>query len=188
MFSWSRIVLSGLFVFLMLENSFASLIGAVVVFIVAALTDYWDGYYARKFRADSSFGRSFDPLADKVLTTAAFIVFVIMDIVPLWLVLIVIIRDFGTTFLRVYFDKKQLKFKTSFAAKAKTMLQMIFISYVLILLLLGTEKMPPELTGFSEMLLYSQGTWFAMFAITAFSVWTLFDYLLPLIKKGDNSQ
>jgi CDP-diacylglycerol--glycerol-3-phosphate 3-phosphatidyltransferase len=167
----------------MLLHGSAPLIAAVVVFIIAALTDYYDGYYARKLGADSTFGQFFDPLADKFLTTAAFIAFVLLDIVPLWMVIIVILRDFGTTFLRVYFDKNNLSFKTSFAAKAKTMIQMIFISYVLLLLMFIKVNFGDFLTNLGDYLLYSRSTWWVMLAITGFSVWTLFDYLIPLFKR-----
>ena len=183
--SWARIILSIFFIWCLVLDHTWSIIVATILFTIAALTDYFDGYYARKLNADSAFGRFFDPLADKVLTTAAFIAFTIMDVIPLWMVVIVLIRDFGTTFLRVYFDKKNLSFQTSFSAKAKTLVQMVFISYLLVLML-GIKLIPffPKLSDVCAYLLHSQSVYISMFMIVILSVWTLIEYIIPLFKKN----
>lgn len=185
--SWSRVVLSGAFVWLMMTDKIWAMIAATIIFIIAALTDYYDGYYARKLKAGSAFGTFFDPLADKFLTTAAFVAFTILDIIPLWMVLVVLLRDFGTTFLRIYFDKKKLSFKTSFAAKSKTFVQMTFISYILALMLVHSLKISEVVNQFIHNLLFSKSIWIAMLIITLLSLWTLFDYLIPLFKKTDTN-
>ncbi len=180
--SWLRIVLSVTFVWLLVVDKPWAIVTATVIFIIAALTDYFDGYFARRYKADSAFGRFFDPLADKFLTTAAFIAFAIMDLIPFWMVVVVALRDFGTTWLRIYFDAKKLKFKTSFAAKAKTMVQMVFISYVLILILWNTLGIY-TLTGFNLYEILGFTIWPGMLIVVILSVLTLLDYLRPIFKK-----
>ena len=75
---------------------------ALLTFLLAALTDYWDGRLARSHYGVTAFGQLMDPLADKVLICAAFISFVAMDqIVPAWIVIIIITREFMVTGIRL---------------------------------------------------------------------------------------
>ncbi|MGB5287776.1 MAG: CDP-alcohol phosphatidyltransferase family protein, partial [Ignavibacteriaceae bacterium] len=99
----------------------------------AALSDWYDGWLARKFNYITSWGKFWDPLADKILTSAAFIGFAIVDLIPWWMVVIIVGRDVIITLLRVFADMKNYVFTTSYYAKWKTMLQMIFLYYLLIL-------------------------------------------------------
>ena len=101
------------------------------VFLVAALSDWYDGWYARRHNAMSSFGRFFDPLADKVLISAAFFAFVFLDILSLWMVLVIVGRDVIVTILRVVADRKRQPVVTSRLAKWKTALQLVFLWYVI---------------------------------------------------------
>ena len=104
----SRIFMIPFFVaFLLMENvtSNAAVIAvcrcaAFVIFVVATLTDYWDGYLARKHNLITSFGKLFDPLADKLLTMAAFVAFVEMRIFPAWAIIVILAREFLVTGLR----------------------------------------------------------------------------------------
>src|SRR3954462_2251177 len=66
---------------------------ATVVFVVAALSDWYDGYFARLWKLTSPMGAFLDPLADKLLTSAAFIAFAAKGLVPEWIVAIIIVRD-----------------------------------------------------------------------------------------------
>ncbi|MHB1688848.1 MAG: CDP-diacylglycerol--glycerol-3-phosphate 3-phosphatidyltransferase [Ignavibacteriaceae bacterium] len=126
-----RIILTPVFLFLFLSESPLLKQISLAVFIIAALTDWYDGWLARKFNYITSWGKFWDPLADKILTSAAFIGFVILKIVPLWMVIIVLARDFIVTGLRAYADYKGQSFPTSFYAKWKTLLQMAFLYYML---------------------------------------------------------
>jgi CDP-diacylglycerol--glycerol-3-phosphate 3-phosphatidyltransferase len=103
------------------------------VFIVAALTDWYDGWLARKFKYVTEWGKFMDPLADKILTSSAFIGFVLVGLLEWWMVAVILFRDFSITFLRIYADRKGLVFTTSYYAKWKTFLQMVFLYYLLIL-------------------------------------------------------
>lgn len=128
-----RIILTPVFLMLFLsENPVLKQI-SLVVFIIAALTDWYDGWLARKFNYITSWGKFWDPLADKILTSGAFIGFVFLKVIPLWMVAIILIRDFSITGLRVYADYKGMSFPTSFYAKWKTFIQMAFLYYLLII-------------------------------------------------------
>ena len=99
------------------------------IYIIAAVTDYYDGYFARKFGVFSDFGTFLDPLADKFLTFSGFIVlpFIAVDQFPWWAVIIIIVRDTVITILRVYMKRKKIAMVTLHTAKIKTTIQMIFL-------------------------------------------------------------
>ena len=128
-----RIILSPVFLFLFLSDVVWMKQLSVIVYIIAALSDWYDGWLARKFNYITSWGKFWDPLADKILTSFAFIGFTIIKLIPLWMVIIIVGRDVLVTLLRVFADLKNYSFSTSYYAKWKTMLQMIFLYYLLIL-------------------------------------------------------
>ena len=128
-----RIILSPFFLFFFLSgNPFFRQI-SIGIFIVAALTDWYDGWLARKFNYITDWGKFWDPLADKILTAAAFIGFIIIGVLQLWMVVIILLRDFIITILRAYADYKGASFPTSNYAKVKTFVQMAFLYYLLLI-------------------------------------------------------
>jgi len=74
---------------------------ALVTFLAASLTDFLDGYIAKKNNIVTNFGRLMDPIADKILVLAAFIAFVEMELIPAWMVVIIIFREAIITGLRI---------------------------------------------------------------------------------------
>ncbi len=127
-----RIILTPIFLVLFLANDPLLKQISLIVFIIAALTDWYDGWLARKFNYITNWGKFWDPLADKILTSAGFLGFVFLKIIPLWMVIIIIIRDFLITGLRAFADYKGHSFPTSQYAKWKTFIQMTFLYYLLI--------------------------------------------------------
>jgi CDP-diacylglycerol---glycerol-3-phosphate 3-phosphatidyltransferase len=128
-----RIILSPFFLFFFLsENPLFKQI-SIGIFIIAALTDWYDGWLARKFNYITNWGKFWDPLADKILTSTAFIGFVILGVLQLWMVIIILLRDFIITILRAYADYKGASFPTSNYAKWKTFFQMAFLYYLLMI-------------------------------------------------------
>lgn len=101
----------------------------MAVYIIAAVTDFYDGYYARKLDVHSEFGAFLDPLADKFLTFSGFIVlpFISAEQFPWWAVILIIVRDTVITVLRVYMKRRQTNMVTRFTAKVKTTIQMVFL-------------------------------------------------------------
>ena len=128
-----RVILSPIFLFFFLSEVIWMKQVSVAIYIVAALSDWYDGWLARKFNYITSWGKFWDPLADKILTSFAFISFAIVDLIPWWMVVILVGRDVVITLLRVFADMKNYNFTTSYYAKWKTMLQMVFLYYLLIL-------------------------------------------------------
>lgn len=128
-----RIILSPVFLYFFLSDQLWMKQTSMVIYIVAALSDWYDGWLARKFNYITNWGKFWDPLADKILTSVAFLAFSIVGLIPLWMVIIIILRDLIITLLRVFSDKFGLVFVTSYYAKWKTMLQMIFLYYLLLL-------------------------------------------------------
>jgi CDP-diacylglycerol--glycerol-3-phosphate 3-phosphatidyltransferase len=126
-----RIFLTPVFVALFLsENVFLKQL-SVPVYIVAALTDWYDGWFARKFRYMTKWGRFLDPLADKILTSSAFIAFASLKLVETWMVVAIVVRDLLITILRSYAEFKDKPVITTKSAKVKTFVQMVFIYYLL---------------------------------------------------------
>lgn len=106
---------------------------SLLVFFIALLTDWYDGWVARKWGYISKWGRFLDPLADKVVTSATLIAFIYLDLVPGWTVWTIIGRDVLITSLRTYAERKGRTFDTSKFAKTKTFLQFVVIFYILFL-------------------------------------------------------
>ena len=127
-----RILLAPVFVaFLFSANPLLRQL-SLVVFILAMLTDWYDGWVARRWGYVTRWGTFLDPLADKVVTSTALIAFIYLNLVPPWTVWAIVIRDIVITFLRSYSDFKNKPFDTTRMAKTKTFLQFAMIYYVLL--------------------------------------------------------
>ena len=120
-------------------------IPALIVFAVASITDFLDGYIARKKNLVSSFGKIMDPLADKLLSFGALICFIQMGIVSVWAPMIIIAREFFVTSMRVVAVSKGKVIAASWWGKIKTNVQMFGIMIALLLCGLGN----PEFMGCS---------------------------------------
>jgi CDP-diacylglycerol--glycerol-3-phosphate 3-phosphatidyltransferase len=110
---------------------------AFLLFLAAAITDYFDGAIARKRGLESDFGRLMDPLADKVLMAAGFITLVPLRAIPAWVVICIIAREFLITGLRLIAVKKGVVLPAEKIGKHKTLWQMITVAYFLLLLSLA---------------------------------------------------
>jgi len=131
-----RIVLTIVFLLFLFAHGVACKIIAFIVFAIAAFTDYLDGYIAKKHGLVSDFGRFMDPIADKILTLSAFLAFVEMGLIPAWMVMIIIFREFIITGIRVMALRKKRVIEASLAGKHKTVSQLAAIFAVLIYIIL----------------------------------------------------
>lgn len=95
------------------------------VFIVASLTDYIDGYIARKYHQVSDFGKFLDPLADKLLVIAVMVMFCQWNVMPAWALMIVLTREFAVTGLRLIAVGKGVVIAAGWSGKVKTASTMI---------------------------------------------------------------
>ncbi|MDR1791168.1 MAG: CDP-diacylglycerol--glycerol-3-phosphate 3-phosphatidyltransferase [Propionibacteriaceae bacterium] len=106
-------------------------LGATLVFVVAVLTDLFDGQIARKYEVVSDFGKLWDPIADKAITGAAFIGLSILGELWWWVTILILIREWGITIMRVVMLKYQVM-AAALGGKWKTMLQCIALTILLL--------------------------------------------------------
>lgn len=106
---------------------------ALVIFIAASLTDYYDGKIARRDNLVTNLGKFLDPLADKTLTTAAFLGLMtkLGGNALCWAVMLILTREFAVTSVRLLAAKDGVVVAASFAGKLKTVMQMVAIIYML---------------------------------------------------------
>jgi CDP-diacylglycerol--glycerol-3-phosphate 3-phosphatidyltransferase len=165
-----RILLTPVFVFLLFLDSTTSRISALVVFTFASLTDWYDGYAARKYGEISMWGKFLDPLADKIIVSSAFIGFSIIGYVEAWMVLIIVVRDFLITGFRSYAILKGKPITTSFLAKSKTFGQFGVIYFILLFHLFSGGAEADELNGILRAIEESNVILILMYIITFLTV------------------
>ncbi|HMB52160.1 MAG TPA: CDP-diacylglycerol--glycerol-3-phosphate 3-phosphatidyltransferase [Thermoanaerobaculia bacterium] len=102
------------------------------LFLVAALTDFLDGYLARRWKEVSRLGKLLDPAADKILTAAAFISLVELEVAPSWMVTVIVAREFAVSALRAFAATEQVVIPAGVSGKVKTVVQVIAISLLII--------------------------------------------------------
>jgi cardiolipin synthase (CMP-forming) len=132
LFSLSRIVLIPLFLYLIFIPSREHRIWALIVFCLASITDYLDGWSARVMGQESDIGKFLDPLADKFLVIAALIALLILDpLIPVWMIIVIVGRDLLITLMRYLAIRKGTTLVTSRFGKVKTAFQMISIIIII---------------------------------------------------------
>ncbi len=107
------------------------------LFLLAAVMDFFDGYLARRRKEVTRLGTLLDPAADKILVSAAFISLVEMEVVPAWIVVVIIAREFAVTSLRSFAAAEHLVIPAGFSGKVKTIVQIISIALLIIYNQLG---------------------------------------------------
>ncbi|TDT71900.1 CDP-diacylglycerol--glycerol-3-phosphate 3-phosphatidyltransferase [Hypnocyclicus thermotrophus] len=110
---------------------------AFIIFTIASITDFLDGYIARKYNLITDFGKLMDPLADKILVFSALIIFVELKYIPSWMVIVILTRDFLINGIRNLAASKGAVIAAGMSGKIKTTTQMIAI---LIIVLLGNSN------------------------------------------------
>jgi len=140
----ARILVTPLLLLLLTVPSQAGQASAVALFVLASLTDYYDGVLARRLQVRSRLGQYLDPLADKILVLGTFgmLAMQMPTIVPWWAVVLIALRDAAVTSLRSWVEAGGRTLRTYWIAKAKTMLQLAFLFGVLVLRL-ATHLSPP---------------------------------------------
>lgn len=131
-----RIFLTPIFIICLFSDFFGAQLWALVIFIVASITDAYDGYLARKNNMVTDTGRFLDPLADKILVSSAFISFSIMGLIDIWMVALIIFRDLFVMGLRLLMSRRGFIMITSKIAKSKTGVQVGIIIFTLLFLTL----------------------------------------------------
>lgn len=133
-----RLVLIPIFVIALLDPSRSNLNLAALIFVCAAITDYADGFLARRYAAITDFGKLFDPLADKILVMAALVMLVSLrddrcvSFVPGWMVVLILARELWITGLRAFAAKDGTIVAAKAGGKVKSFLQMVSILLLLL--------------------------------------------------------
>ncbi len=136
---------------------------AALIFVIASATDFFDGYIARNWDQKTQLGAILDPLADKMLTLAAFLGLMMIDRANAWAIYLILTREFFITGLRVAAIGEGKNIAASMAGKVKTVLQMIAIGFLMM-------NWP-----FAELLLW---------AAVALTLYSGYEYIIGYTKKG----
>lgn len=155
-FSWGEMSLLGA------ELPVTHFVGALI-FIFASSTDWVDGYYARKYNLVTNLGKFLDPLADKLLVSAALIVLVQLGLAASWLVIIIISREFAVTGLRAILAGEGEIVAANTLGKIKTWTQIVAISALLLHNIIFELISLPFAT-------------IALWVATFFTIWSGWDY------------
>ncbi len=140
---------------------------AFIIFVVASLTDFIDGYIARRDHLITDFGKFMDPLADKLLTASALVCLTSIGFVPAWVVVIILAREFAITGLRTLAASNGVVMAAGIWGKAKTMSQMIAITLLLLYLIPQMRFGWLWITG--QVMVY---------VATALTLWSGIDYFI----------
>lgn len=128
----SRIFAVPVIVALMWQDLLWWNVAAAVCFVLASITDYYDGYFARKYQAVSNFGKFMDPIADKILVTSVLAMLLSLDKIDAWMVIIILARDNFIGGIRSVAAADQIIIDAKPAGKWKTAMQMVAIPIVII--------------------------------------------------------
>jgi CDP-diacylglycerol---glycerol-3-phosphate 3-phosphatidyltransferase len=177
-----RILLSPVFAWLFLSGSVTLIQISFFVFTAAALTDWYDGWYARKYGFKTRWGQFLDPLADKILTSSALVCFYFLNIdeprffgtnefIPVGiLVAVIVTRDIALTAVRSYKELKGQEFRTSFISKTKTFIQMTYIFAVIGFITIGVTFGGTAISTAVFDFLYSDFNYYVLVLITLLTV------------------
>lgn len=167
----ARMILAVVFaIFAMLPGRAAN-ITSLVLFLIAAITDKIDGIWARRTHQVTDVGAFLDPLADKMLTSLAFLILVYENIVPLWVFAVILVRDLAVDGMRMSTAKSGITIAASPLGKLKTTFQML----ALVLFLLNQAVTSATLTVIANVILY---------IALALTVISGFDYLIKGFAKA----
>ena len=181
----SRILLVPVFLYFLFSDFSHGKLLALIFFVIAAITDAYDGKIARKHNIVTKFGIFFDPLADKFLVLSAFYAFMfISDLdttIKLWMIILISFRDILVTLLRTIMQYKDITMITSKLGKIKTALQLITIHLILIFLIFKSYSV-----AIPSDLFYNESLYFLMVITTIITFYTGVHYFYHNYKTLGN--
>lgn len=136
-----RIILVAPLMICIFMDNLPAQIAAIICFTVASLTDFVDGRWARRTKQVTDLGAFLDPLADKMLVNLTFLALVVLDLMPLWMFAVVLIRDFAVDGMRMMVARSGTVVSASIFGKAKTMIQMFTVIFILTNRILNFEPL-----------------------------------------------
>lgn len=168
----SRILVTVIFVILATINSEVCRWAAWGCGLFAAVSDVIDGYLARKYELVTDFGKLMDPLADKIFMAAALLVLVENNIVPAWVVIVILSREFAVTGLRLIAAQKGEVIDAAIGGKIKTFIQFIYIALGGVIWIIYGEA---GIGGLENEILIN-GMFILMIATAVVTVYTGYEY------------
>ena len=171
-----RVFLTLFFIYFLYQDGLLSKIMALIVFILASLTDFFDGYYARKHAIITRFGKIMDPIADKFLMLSAFFIFTHMHIIAGWMFVVIFIREVGVTGLRLLAVQKGATLAAEEAGKVKTVLQIIAVYLIIILVILAQFDVDARWYG-TLMSSLAVGIQIYMIGVVLITLWSGFSFI-----------
>tara|TARA_B100000315_G_scaffold69079_1_gene62941 strand:+ start:2537 stop:3103 length:567 start_codon:yes stop_codon:yes gene_type:complete len=132
----SRIILAFFCIGFILANRFSTLLIAFIIFIIASITDFLDGFLARKMNLTSDLGKLLDPIADKILIIGVLCAFLELGVINAWMVSLIMLREFIITGLRLYGLNKGVVLEAKRFGKHKTLSQVIGVFIIFLTLIL----------------------------------------------------
>lgn len=174
----ARILVTPLLLVLLMTESFAGQAWATVLFILAAISDYYDGKLARTYKVRSRLGQFLDPLADKVLVLGTFVALAVLlpDLVPWWAVALIALRDLVVTGIRTWAESRGNTIATSSSAKWKTTFQLTFLISTLVFL--SASKMPGVVGTIGAWMIGSWVLYVLLLMVVVVTVWTGGEYVM----------
>lgn len=134
-----RIILTPVFLLIFINPSIKyHYLIALIIYVIASLTDFLDGYIARKRGIVTNFGKFTDPLADKMLTTSAFIGLMQMGYCNIWVLFLILFREFGVSSIRLVASSQGVVIPANMWGKVKTAFMMV--STPLLMLLISMKE------------------------------------------------
>lgn len=172
-----RILLTPVFIFLLFSQNIYVKYLSLFIFLIATLTDWYDGYFARKYGYVTTWGKFLDPLADKILVSSTLYALFYLGKVELWMVNIIVLRDFLITGLRSYAQWRRQPVVTSQIAKIKTTAQMVLVYFILFLYLLEISVTEPGIIqNILAFLKQIELIYYSMLFVTLLTVYTMIQY------------
>ncbi|MFH0917960.1 MAG: CDP-diacylglycerol--glycerol-3-phosphate 3-phosphatidyltransferase [Candidatus Omnitrophota bacterium] len=173
----SRILLTFVFMFFLFCNGLWPKAISLVVFILAALSDYFDGMIAQRLNMVTDFGRLMDPIADKILVLAAFAAFVQLQLIDAWMFVIIVSREILITSMRLFALNKGKVLSAARAGKHKTVLQMAVIFSILGFILLKEIILKYYTWNPAWEKVFRQGIFFLMLVTVGLTLYSGLSYL-----------
>lgn len=195
-----RILLAPVFLYLFLSEDNTLVFSSFLVFTVAALTDWYDGWYARKYGFKTRWGQFIDPLADKILTSSAFIGFYLVKLrdpeflgtehfIPFVVLLgVILFRDLVLTAARSVQELRGREFSTSMLSKTKTFIQMTFIFLIIGLFSTASLLSPSELSVSIINYLHSDINYYILLIITLLTALSGIAYIFESNSKAGEAR
>ncbi|MFA5306146.1 MAG: CDP-diacylglycerol--glycerol-3-phosphate 3-phosphatidyltransferase [Candidatus Babeliales bacterium] len=173
-----RMALAPFFMYFFLQGSY---LVAVLIFTVAALSDAFDGYIARKYDMTSQLGAFIDPLADKVLIATALLCFILKDFTSWWVLGVIVGRDVLVTWLRIAAQRRGAYLVTTRLAQYKTAAQMcmIYLAFVWLIIHDSSSLAYPGLELCVKVFFYG---------VVTLTAYTGADYVYRYLRLGNKGK